>query len=139
MSPLAIAAKVFGEEEGKDSQTADRASSFFLILSSYRLGCVFNNKNIIFFFHVHYLIHVRALAEKVYGDDGFCFLSDSRFDFLKVNVESDRIDVDKNRACIEPMNGVVITSSPGLVSMAMRGTIRASVPEEISTAYRVPE
>ena len=86
----------------------------------------------------------RPLTEEVDRNDGSGLGSDPFLDQRRVDVVGPRIDIHKDRrgphAAIQPavaknVYGVVITSSPGPISSAIRQANRASLPEDTPTPW----
>src|SRR6267378_2131505 len=51
-------------------------------------------------------IHVRRISESVNGDDRFGFVRDRRFRPLRIDVESDGINVNEDRVCSHITNRI---------------------------------
>ena len=93
---IAEAAEVFRREETEAAEVAYGAGATPLVFSADGLRCVLYDVEVVARCDLHNRVHVGHLPVKMHGDDGARFVCDGRFDFRRVYVVGERVNIYKD-------------------------------------------
>ena len=104
-SAVSHAAEIFGGIETEAADVAQRAGVAAGVFGADRLAGIFDDRQIVLGGDAADFVHRGALAEQMHRQDGFGALPDERFDFVGIEIERARLDIDEDRLGAQARDG----------------------------------